>query len=66
MLSVHYRLLTMTHQSKTENRDWYVMPYLEYCNYLNLYFVFVSVDPPVCMRQRVKITLLSGMRITNL
>ncbi len=31
MLSVHYRLLTMTHQSKTENLDWYIMLYLEYC-----------------------------------
>ncbi len=34
MLSVHYRLLTMAHQSKTENLDWYVMPYLEYCKYV--------------------------------
>ncbi len=30
MLSLHYRLLTMTHQWKTENLDWYVMCYLEY------------------------------------
>ncbi len=29
ILSVHYRLLTMTHQSKTEILDWYVMCYLE-------------------------------------
>ncbi len=34
MLSVHYRLLTRTHQSKTENLDWYVMCYLEYGKYI--------------------------------
>ncbi len=50
MLSVHYRFLTMTHQSKTENLDWYVMCYLEYCNYvqkanLELYSdIFFEVD----------------------
>ncbi len=32
MLSVHYGLLTMTHQSKTEKLDWYVICYLEYGN----------------------------------
>ncbi len=30
ILSVHYRLLTMTHQSKTKHLNWYVMCYLEY------------------------------------
>ncbi len=30
MLSVHYCLLTMTHQSKTGNLDWSILCYLEY------------------------------------
>ncbi len=40
MLSVHYRLLTMTHQSKPENLDWYVMCYLEYGNN-NIVYVYM-------------------------